>query len=49
MFSYQIVGIVHYDLTDGGTARVRQVGAGMTDRQSTETCERREEEVSAIT
>lgn len=42
MVSYQTVGIIHYDLSDGGTAGVRQVGVGMVDGKSTETCERRE-------
>lgn len=40
LFSYQTVGIIHYDLPNGGTAGVRQVGVGMVDRQSTETCKR---------
>lgn len=36
--TYQVVGIVHDNLSDGGTSRICQVGVGMIDRQSTETC-----------
>lgn len=38
MFPHQAIGIVHYDLPNGGTARVRHVWVGMVGRKSTETC-----------
>ena len=40
LVAYQIVGIIYYDLPDGGAAGVRQVRVGMIDRKSTETCKR---------
>ena len=33
---YQVVGIVDYNLSDGGTAGIGQVGVGMVDGESTQ-------------
>lgn len=38
--AHQTIGIVEGDFPHGGTARVRQVGVTVVDRQSAETCER---------
>lgn len=40
MQAHQTIGIVEGDFSDRGTARVRQVGVTVVDRQSTETYER---------
>lgn len=37
---HQVVGIVDGDLSDGGAARVRQVGVTVVDRESAKTYER---------
>lgn len=37
MQSHQVIGIINCDLSDGGAARVRQVGVTVVDRESAET------------
>lgn len=37
---HQSIGIIESDFSDGGTARVRQVGVTVVDGQSAETCQK---------